>query len=422
MTTTKTTTTTSKDTRSFLTRHSTLWVTLVRLGLILLPTLVSSASWLYNPSFVSVLIRPHESLAQLEEARAIRALTSRTDFSGFYDANDSVRIPPLLLAVLTKILETTGSNVGFWLSLFLLVVDLLIAYRIEQIGTRLLDLAFSARPSDDGNSFTEEELQRRLPECVRPQFAHIFPIYGEGSSKEENDTKQQFYEPSISIKSLPLLSAQIYFWSPFTILPSSLLYCWQNIASLFLVSSLYESTHCSSKGSLSMASFFLAVATYLEPHHLAYVTPIILLSSVSSDSNRFVSFSVTGPWKWEKPAIFVIVTFALWLLLLQGVSCILVGPENYGRILGAVYGTTWLTTSPNLSLQWYFRMQIFSRFRDYFGAMYAGVPFMLIGPLCLRFFRYPGVLVSSIGCPLEIISREPMFFGLVSLFLLCIFH
>ena len=403
-----------REAHTFLTSASTVWVTLIRLGLIVLPVLFSSVSftnWIYNPSLVSVLIHPHESLPQLEEAHAIRELASdrsQTHFAGFYEANDAIRIPPLVLAVLSKFMETAGSNFRLYLSLFLLLVDLLIAYRIEQIGIRLLDVAFLSSPSNNDKNFSEEHLQRTLPECVQPQFSHIFPIYGpdekdnetdqlvsKGSPGKEENSSEKIYEPSIPLESLPLFAAQLYYWSPFTTLPSSLFYCWQNIAPFFLVSSLYEAIHSSSpEGSLTMASFYLAVATYLELYHIAYLVPIVLLSSFR-DSNLF-SLSPSTKWesKFTKPALFVFVIFGFWLLLFHGVSCSLVGPENYWRVLGTVYGNTWLTTSPNLSLQWYFRMQLFSRFRDYFGGMYAGIPFVLVGPLCLRFLRYPGVLVS----------------------------
>jgi hypothetical protein len=346
-----------------------------------------------------VLIRPHESLPHLEEAHAIWALASNKSsktFSRFYVANDSVRIPPLILAVFSP-LETTGSNSGLWFSLLLLLIDILISYLIEQIGIRLLGLLSSSQSLDDDDNISsqpkrpsqEEDLQRRLPESGQPQHAHIFPIY---------ETKRG-QEPSIPLRSLPLLSAQIYYWSPFTALPTSLYYCWQNIPSLFLVASVYESIRSSSSGgSLSMSSLYLAVATYLEPYHIVYVVPIILLSSFNHH-NIFPSSSAPTPSTWDlktvKPGVFVIVCFALWSLLLQGTTYSFVGPESYWRVVGAIYGDTWLTTSPNLSLQWYFRMQIFSRFRDYFGAIFAGIPFVLIGPLCLRFFRYPGVLVSS---------------------------
>ena len=410
---------TKKNNQFFLTTASTYWVTLGRLALIMLPYFVSSTSleWLYNPSFLSVMGRPHESLAHLEEARAIQALSKSKSFSSFYLANDFIRIPPLVLAVFSPLMET--SDPGVWLSILLLLIDFLISYLLEQIGIRLLGPSSSPSSSDDNislrpRSIEEDDLQRKLPESVRPQYAHIFPIYRygnnsdiiEGSSKQEsNNTPDP--EPSIAMRSLPLLSAQLYYWSPFTALPTGLFYCWQNIASLFLVASVYESScYGSSSGSLSMASFYLAVAAYLEPHHIVYVVPIIFLPSIH-DFNKTPSSSSTASKnssKMVKPAMFVIFFFAVWSVFLHGISYSLVGPKNYWKVLGTIYGNTWLTTSPNLSLQWYFRMQIFSRFRDYFGNIFALIPFVLVGPLCLRFLRYPGVQVSfyfHIVCQLD---------------------
>ena len=378
--------TAKKDAGRFLTNASTFWVTLVRFGLILIPQFSSSASfmkWFYSPSFLSVLVRPHQSLSKIMEAHAVKALASDrspTDFSSFYNANNSVRIPPLALMYFSKLMDTP--NFELWLSLFLPLVDILISYFLEQIGIGLLALAFSSQSSTDNEASSNtkdqkstEESQQELLERVKPEFAHIFPI----------DSEKQTSQPLISLKSLPLLSAQLYYFSPFTVLPSSLLYCWQNIAPLFLVASIYESICSSSSGgSLSISSFYLAIATYLEPQHVAFLAPITLISSFRSSE------------KTTKSTVFLVATFFAWSLLLHGASCGLVGVDNYWRILGTVYGNTWLTTGPNLSLQWYFRMQIFSRFRDYFGAIFAAIPFIVIGPLCLRFYRYPWVLVSSL--------------------------
>lgn len=401
----------------FLTSPSTYWVTLVRLGLIILPYIKPSVFLLksfYSPSFSSVMIRPHQSLPHLEEAYAISALASSNKFSTYYLANNSIQIPPLLLVAFSPLMKT-GPYVGLCFSFLLLLIDILISYLIEQIGNRLLGLSSTSQSSNEDStgsqklSASEECIQQRLPDKIRPAFSHIFPVYvfGDGklkrplqsdlSRKEDlNSTRDQ--EPMIPLRNLPLLAAQIYYYSPFTALPTSLFHCWQNITSLFLVASLYESIcSASSCGSLSMASFYLAIATYLEPHYIAYVIPIILLSSFNGH-NRFTSSSVikTSIWnsKTAKPAMFVIMAFSVWSLLLQWTSYALVGPENYWKVLASTYGSTWLVSSPNLSLQWYFRMQIFSRFRDYFGAIYAGIPFVMIGPLCLRFHRYPELLVS----------------------------
>lgn len=414
----------TKDIRHFLTSPSTYWVTLVRLGLILIPSVFSSSNttsslegWLYDGSVLSVLIRPHESLPQLEEAHAVWSLaalkttTTTKNFSTFYVANHSVRIPPLVLAFFSRWTESGSNFSRICFSLFLLLMDILISYLIEQIGMRLLGLVSSpSRPTNGGDNTTtkdsqqppprlqaliteEEDLQRKLPECIRPKYAHIFPIYTSGDACQES---------AIPLRGLPLISAKLYYWSPFTAIPSSLLCCWQNIPSLFLLASVHESI-CSPLpgGSVSLISFYLAVATYLEPHHIAYLIPILLLRHFQSQDRNSLSSTATVPSKWDwktaKPAVVVILFFALWLFLLHGISCSLVGGlENYWSVLGTMYGSTWLTASPNLSLQWYFRMQIFSRFRDYFGAVYAGIPFVLVGPLCLRFYRYPGLLVSEL--------------------------
>ena len=447
---------TTTTTTSFLTATSTHGATLVRLALIVAPYLIvcahsPSTEWLYNPSLLSVLVRPHQSLAHLEEARAIQALSpavssAPTNFSGFYPANDSIRIPPLVLAVFSPLLGLPSDRVrGLLVSILLLLIDFAIACLLEQIGIRLL-LGLRSNTSnndDEGNdqgissqqqqqqpirrgTIEEEDLQRKFPESIRPPYSHIFPIYRNHtqtkeclSNEEESDKnptqrekeESEPAEPLISMASLPLLSAQLYYWSPFTALPACVYNCWQNIPTLFLVASVYESVcycdiRCRSSpsssagnasglsGSLSMASFYLAAAAYLEPHHVIYVVPILFMSSVHRYDFNFARQSKNTNGCMVKPAVFFVFCFVLWSLLLQGISYGLVGPSNYSRVLGSIYGNTWLTISPNLSLQWYFRIQTFARFRDYFGAVFAGIPLVLIGPVYLRFLRYPVVQVS----------------------------
>jgi len=453
------------------------------LALIVAPYLVhfcspSSTEWLYtySTSLQSILVRPHQSLAHLEEARAVRALSvsssssspTPSNFSGFYRANDAVRIPPLVLAVFSPLLELASASTSasasdcdcrrfkqLLVSILLLLIDFSIAYLLEQIGIRLLLGGFRSSKSkssdnektndnnndnnNDNDTIEEEDLQRILPESIRPPYSHIFPIYRNrnqtktktnahctsgGLPNKEEESKNltqreedEEPEPLLSMASLPLLSAQLYYWSPFTALPACVYSCWQNIPTLFLLASVYESVcYCDRRrrrrrrsssttsaagnsGSLSMASFHLAAAAYLEPHHVIYVVPILFLSSVHrydfahQSKNKLTGNSTTS--SMVKPAVFFVFCFVLWSLLLQGISYGLVGPSNYRKVLGTIYGNTWLTISPNLSLQWYFRIQTFARFRDYFGAAFAGIPLVLIGPVYLRFQRYPAVQIAS---------------------------
>mmetsp|Transcript_14694 Transcript_14694/g.25465 ORF Transcript_14694/g.25465 Transcript_14694/m.25465 type:complete len:285 (-) Transcript_14694:134-988(-) len=165
---------------------------------------------------------------------------------------------------------------------------------------------------------------------------------------------------------------------------SSLYHCWQNLPSLFLLASINQS--CTLKGSISMASLYLAVASYLEPHHAAFTIPIIVLFSSEKNEKSFASKSA----KYLFISVFLVCS-----LFFQSLTRSLVGSKMYWKTLGAIYGETWLTSSPNLSLQWYFRMQLFSRFRDYFGVIFQGIPFVLVGPLSIRFARYPEVLIAA---------------------------
>jgi len=416
--------TTKESSKSFLTSASTRWITLVRLGLIVqtfFDSSIHSIEWIYNQSFLSILVRPHQCLSHLEEAHAIWTLATpklSKDFSSYYLANNSIRIPPIMLAIFSPLVDI-GSNSRLWFPILLLAIDIIISYLIEQIGIRLLDLTSSTQSSSDRSISSqtirlpaEGQLQQQLPQSIQPKYAHIFPTFamGHGPSDPTRTSREEFSKKEadtirgsdsvISLKSLPLLSAQFYFWSPFTVLPSSLFYCWQNIPSLFLAASIYESIRSSSsRGSLLISSAYLSVATYLEPHHIAYVAPVTILSSIDVYNSPFLPSTMREKWssKKLKSAVFFIIFYAVWSSLLQGMSYNLVGSENYWKVFSDTYGNSWLTTTPNLSLQWYFRMQIFSRFRDYFGAICTGIPFLITGPLYLRFFKYPTILVACIA-------------------------
>lgn len=383
---------TLRQPRSFLTTPSTVFIVLVRLLLVLRPELFT---WLYRSSVLSVLVRPHQTLAHLREARAIQALASPNGMSfpsargtqlfvgGAYVANDSIRIPPLVLTMLSPLIDS--SHPEWWLSLILFLVDVAIAYLLEQVCCNVLITAQTTPRTQQ-----EEKRQRELPEIIQPSFAYIFPIYSQDNNDDNNNDKTK---PLISIAAIPRLAALLYFGSPFTILPASLYHCWQNLPTLFVVASIYEAS-CGT-GYYVFASCLLAVAAYLEPYSAVYAIPIILLFCLTERRSKT---NATTESSIRSVATIFLTFFLLWSLALQGMTLSLLGSmQLYGKALVSVYGETWLQTSPNLSLQWYFRMQIFARFRDYFGAMFLGLPYVLIGPLTIRLWKYPEVLVSEYG-------------------------
>jgi hypothetical protein len=350
---------------------STFAVTALRLLLILTPhyhdrvfNLSSSfpTNWIYNPSLISIFIKPHWTLNHVKEARAIQQLLSG-NFVNAYQANQSIRLPPLVLAALSPLLSL--DNPELWLALILLLVDFGIAYLLEALGRQVLYGCNSAQLTK------EEEIQRQLPKVVQPAFAHIFPIQRQSASDEHEP-------PLFHMASLPLLAAQLYYGCPITMLASGLYYCFQTIPCLLILLGLHESSR--PRASYSLACFWVALACYMELHNAVFLMPVLLW---------------LAPTASTKHHILVVVFFLTWSASLQGLSFGLVGPSNYWNVLEATYGVGWKTMSPNLSVKWYFQMQLFTRFRDYFGILLGGLPYLLVIPLTIRLHAYPMVLVRK---------------------------
>jgi hypothetical protein len=380
-------------TPSFLVCSTTKLITTLRFFLVLASYFFPSfVSWLYCPSILSVLVRPHQVLSHMREAQAIQVLAvpNGTSIYHFHDsgkvvvgaaylANDTIRIPPLLLTLLLALLDTPYPEL--LLSLVLFMVDIVIAYLLEQISINVLILARHTNRIQQ-----EEERQRVLPDVIQPEQAHVFPIYSESNE----DTITSITTPLLSLSTMPRLAALLYFGSPFTILPASLYGCWQNVPTLFLLASIYQAS-CGT-GYYALSSWWLAVATYLEPFYAVYVIPATLLFFFT-DSRRNTTKCVEE-LSIRSVIILFLAFFVTWTLCLQGWTMYILGPNLFWKAAQSVYLETWLTTSPNLSLQWYFRMQLFARFRHYFGVMFLGIPYALVGPLTIRLWKYPEVLVS----------------------------
>lgn len=356
---------------SFLKSSSTWLVTFLRLAVILLSHSIFAVktsipgSWVYSPSLTSILIKPSLTLSHVREALAIqRLVTFGNQFSAAYVAHPRIQLPPLLLAALTPLAESKHAEL--LLALLCLILDFLIAMMLESIGRIAL---FTNRVELVDQEAKE---QKQLPEAIRPQNRHVFAIY-----KEEayNDTKNE--SPLISMESLPLMAAHLYYWSPVTVLSGSVYSCFQSLPGFFLVASLYEGVRRG--GSSLVSTFFLAVAAYLELHHIVFLLPLAGLPLGKTSSRT----------------ILILLSFGFWFASLQGLSYLLVGPQLLGKVIQATYGLGWRTIQPNLSVQWYFAMQVFSRFRGYFGAMFLGVPYILVLPVTIRLYKYPMVLVSS---------------------------
>jgi GPI transamidase subunit PIG-U len=374
---------------------STFLATVVRLLVVVAPHVshgrrpfLPTTNFIYSPLLQSLFVRPHQTLVHVQEASAIQKLLSGR-FVGAYQAHQAIRLPPLVLAAALTLLpleqkereeddSSAGSNGGFtilshelWVSLFLLAVDLLIGYYLQAVGKELL---LPSKP--DAHVVEEERLQLLFPSAIQPPNGTIFPLTRE---PQGNDVP-----PLFPMTELPTLAANVYYWSPVTVLAGGTYHCFQNVPCLFLLVAIHEACKRQRK-SLSLAAFSLASAAYLEPHYCVFLVPLAIWAFQHSPKQ-------TQEARQQRK---VILLFVFWSVVFQGLSYSLVGPTQYWNVVKASYGSGWKNMGPNLSLLWYFQIQLFSRFRDYFAIIITGLPYVLIAPLTARLYKYPMALVRA---------------------------
>lgn len=350
--------------RPFWKHPATLVVTALRIAVIFCTHVAGFRTnipkdWLFSTSLTCFLVKPQYTLVHIREALAIQQLV-HGKFADAYAAHPRIQLPPLLLAALTPLAKQQHAEL--YLALIGLLMDFLLACMLESIGRIVL---FTNRVE---NVDKEEQEQSQLPQAIRPPYEQIFAI----STKEGNEKSARSL---VSMESCPRLSAQLYYYSPFTALSVTLYSCFQNLPGFFLVLSLHEVVRCG--GSPTLSTFLLATASYLELHHVVFLIPMMLCSLDRS---------------WRRGALLAS-SFCIWFGALQVLSYQLVGPSSFGKVLYASYGLGWKTIHPSLSVQWYFAMQIFSRFIGYFEILFLGLPYILVVPLAIRLYKYPIVLV-----------------------------
>eukprot|EP00980_Cylindrotheca_fusiformis_P023010 scaffold10054_cov140-Cylindrotheca_fusiformis.AAC.1 len=338
---------------SFLSSRSTHIVTGIRLCLILISHLLDLGKhfpekWLYNDVLISLFVHPTYSLTQIREAQSIQNLVNGR-FADAYKASQIIHIPPLMLAPMQSFLGFGLSEL--LLALCLLLIDFMMAYMIEAVGCQIL-LRESTQFAED-----EERSQSQLPEAIKPPNGNAFPTTRESRALFPTDT-------------LPILAANLYYWSPISAISGGVFCCFQNIPAFFFLASLNE--FVKSNRSCTLTAFYLATASYIQPHYCVILVPFILWLSArqyaTSTNNKAI----------------MITAFGFSSASMQWLSYRLVGP-CYGNVLEASYGCGWNTISPNLSVQW---------FRDYFSTIILGLPYILVVPLTIRLHNYPMVLVA----------------------------
>ena len=130
------------------------------------------SNYIYSPIVQSILVRPHQAFTHVREACSIRQLVAGK-FVDAYQSNQSIRLPPLLLAAMLP-LDHLGEQEDYnnvWASIVLLIVDLAIAYMIRELGNELL-----LSRKKNLNEKEELRLQKHIPLNIQPNNAHIFPL------------------------------------------------------------------------------------------------------------------------------------------------------------------------------------------------------------------------------------------------------
>ncbi|GAX15248.1 hypothetical protein FisN_1Hh685 [Fistulifera solaris] len=239
------------------------------------------------------------------------------------------------------------------MGLCLIVVDLLIAWTLERLGKFIVQ---------QRKTEWEDKLQEQIPEAIQPKLSHLFEV-----TKEKNAV--------VTSATIPLLMAQLYYWSPVTWLTSNIFVCYQNIPVLFTLIGLISA----SQGSLIWSTLSLVLASYINVHHAIFVVPSVILIR-----------------ERRKSIMVFLVSFLSLASAMQGLSLYLVGTSEYLFVAYVSHGWTFQFRGmePSLSTLWYFGMEMFDRFSIYFTVLMGGAPYLLVIPLWIRLFRYPEVMIA----------------------------
>jgi hypothetical protein len=344
--------------------------------------------WNISSNLRSILINPVYTIQHINEAIAIRQLSVST--SKFVDAyrGQRIHIPPLVLAAMEYFFvpqhkkyyfETNGSNPWMIIAIVIFVIDLLIAVRLQQLTASILQ-----RETDDDNDEIMIQEKFMNTKILPKQMIHLFPM-SKSDTVTANATKSDA-SLLVNWNDLPMLIAHFYFVNPITILASAGVgntlnengCCYQNLPILVLLSSLVEACrHKSKQSSVIYITFTLAVATYMECHYAIFLIPILLWQCSHQRRKLIIGF------------------YLIFTVVLQFLSILLVGSDHYISIVRMThfYSFQLRGQSPSLSTLWYFSMEIFARFRNYFELLLGGLPYFLIAPITIRLYRYPSVLV-----------------------------
>jgi GPI transamidase subunit PIG-U len=409
----------------FIRSQFTKWAVLARMLLLFDLVPPDLQRYLQHPSLACIVVDPTFMWRHVLEARAIRNLFRPPSFGRAYQLHSAVHLPPLLLAAMDAIancLDMYPARIRkVTVGLILLLIDVAVALLFERVADKLLSNRDSQREYADGAALSwEETLERRMPEAIQPPLKHLFfgtttkPSLDNGArgaisdnddgapalsdTGQNPDTEARQQPPLFPLSELPAAIACAYFGCPITIVAAHAHECLRNLPLMLLlwaVHAVMTATDCEAaepqrttrrgRPSFVIPGFLMALAAYVDVHFAVFAIPLVLFAS--------------GDQAEQRNQRTLMMAFAVYFFSLHLLSFMLIGGNQYPNVVSSshLYSFQLANQPPNLSVLWYFGMEVFLRFQRFFVTLLGGLPYVLIVPLTIRLWRYPEVLVRQAG-------------------------
>ncbi|KAL4954749.1 GPI transamidase subunit PIG-U [Aspergillus filifer] len=206
------------------------------------------------------------------------------------------------------------------------------------------------------------------------------------------------------------LVAAWFLFNPFTIAT-----CLGRSTAVFTSTGILYALSAAVQGQTLNAMFALGLASYLSIYPALLFIPLVLLCY-----DRQAQRSQSSP----STALFVVKHFGIFassIAALLGVSLLIIG--DFSTLISATYGFQLLVPdlTPNIGLWWYFFIEIFDSFRDFFLGVFWLHLTAYAGSLTVRLRRQPLFVVTSllgifaVFKPYPSISDASLYFAMLPL-------
>lgn len=190
---------------------------------------------------------------------------------------------------------------------------------------------------------------------------------------------QRLTIPSPRFRKLnPSYIAAAYIFNPFTLLS-----CLGRTTNIFANTAIVQATLCAVSGNGFQSMFALAAGAYFSLYPALLLPPMILLYHQSTTTSKI--------------SIPMLLTYCvgIWSILLLTTP---IFTTNFWEFLRSCYGAqiTFTDLTPNIGLWWYFFIEIFDAFRDFFIGVFWLHLMSYVGGLTFRLPNQPFFVITSL--------------------------